>query len=96
MGWWWCVWVGGGGGGDMHTRCQLAGLATRNDWSALVSPPNTNLHGRQDLPPGSLEYNDWALQLKVEPAQRSDEVDAIIHEARAPPPLWLAPYSVSV
>lgn len=41
-------------------------------------------HGppQQDLPPGSLEYNDWALNLEVTPAQTSEGVDAIIKASR--------------
>lgn len=55
----------------------------------LVANPAQRLTIRQiaahpwfqtDLPPGSLEYNDWALQLKVEPAQKASEVNAIIQQ----------------
>ncbi|KFM24010.1 Serine/threonine-protein kinase SAPK2 [Auxenochlorella protothecoides] len=37
---------------------------------------------QHDLPPGSLEYNDWALNLEVTPAQTSEGVDAIIKASR--------------
>lgn len=37
---------------------------------------------QHELPPGSLEYNDWALNLDVTPAQTSEGVDAIIQSAK--------------
>lgn len=38
---------------------------------------------KQDLPPGSLEYNDWALQLQITPSQSEEEVRAIIDQVGA-------------
>lgn len=38
---------------------------------------------RQDLPEGSLEYNDWAMQLAVAPAQAPAQVEALIEQAAA-------------
>ena len=62
----------------------------------LARPPAPQEHPwfKQDLPPGSLEYNDWALQLQITPTQNEDEVKAIIDQARRPPaPLPLYPDS---
>eukprot|EP00887_Chlorella_sp_A99_P000790 scaffold5.g790.t1 len=59
----------------------------------LVANPAQRLTIRQiaahpwfqtDLPPGSLEYNDWALQLKVEPAQKASEVHQASRGGGAP------------
>jgi hypothetical protein len=36
----------------------------------------------QELPQGSLEYNDWALQLQIQPTQSEEEVKAIIDQVR--------------
>lgn len=64
---------------DLLRRILVADPARRASIADIQAHP----WFRQDLPPGSLEYNDWALNLAVQPAQSSEDVHAVIEAARA-------------
>jgi hypothetical protein len=50
-----------------HLACNL-----KPYWHRVTHP--------QDLPKGSLEYNNWALALQVQPAQGDEQVKAVVHD----------------
>lgn len=63
---------------DMIRRILVADPARRITIQGIQQHP----WFQRDLPPGSLEYNDWALNLSVSPAQTSDEIATIVNEAK--------------
>ncbi|PRW59234.1 sulfur stress regulator [Chlorella sorokiniana] len=61
---------------DLIQRILVANPAQRLTIAQIFQHPWV----QQDLPQGSLEYNNWALALQVQPAQGDDEVRAVVGE----------------
>lgn len=64
---------------DMMRRVLVANPSQRLSLKQIQEHP----WFKQDLPPGSLEYNDWALQLQITPTQSDDEIKNIINQVVA-------------
>ena len=62
---------------DLIRRMLVADPAQRLPLAGVQAHP----WFQDGLPAGSLEYNDWALQVPNEGLQSSEEVDAIIQQA---------------
>ncbi|KAL4434192.1 hypothetical protein ABPG75_000633 [Micractinium tetrahymenae] len=61
---------------DLLQKILVADPAKRLNIAQIFQHPWVT----QDLPPGSVEYNNWALALQVQPAQSDDEVRHVVGE----------------